>query len=134
MSDVISSLGSTVNLQMVRGTDQAFVFSLKDKLSDDAAFRPTNLSSSSVKFTVRTALGGSVVFTKTNDPSGHDDAASGVTQFIVRRTDLTALPSKEFVTLFYEVRQITDDSPAQHHVHVSGNLVVKLTAQPASLA
>ena len=135
MSDeVLSALGTTKHLQLVRGTDQPFTFALSEKLSSDALFTPSDLTTASVAFTVRTALGGTVLFTKTNAPGQHLSPTEGKTRFVVSRSDLASLPVREIATLVYEVRQISDDSPALHFVHISGNFVVKLTAQPASLA
>lgn len=134
MSETVSSLGSIVHLQIVRGTDQPFIFSLKGKSSDAEVFTPTDLSSSSVMLTVRTSLGGTVLFTKTNTLDQHEDAVNGKTRFVIRRSDLSTLPVKDLVTLVYELRLVTGDVVPLHHVHASGNLLVKLTAQPTSLA
>lgn len=132
MNEVVSAIGTQRDLWVVRGTTQSLIFTLKEKGADDVTFVACDLTSETVKFTARTSLNGTIVFEKTNEPGDHVDPTAGKTMFQVERTDLATLPTREYVTLVYEVRRITDASPAGHYVHAHGNLVVKLTAQPLS--
>lgn len=106
---------SEVCLRIVRGTDSTFVFVLTDGDGN-----PIDLSSDTVKLTVRDYPGGTLKVQKTNGSTEHLDPTNGRTQFTIEKTDIV-VPGSDMMDWVYEVRRI--DGSGKETVHIAGRFL-----------
>ena len=108
------------NLLIQRGTDNTLSVTITD--GDGRAIAITN---DTVKLTVKTGVGGDLVFDKTNAPGSHSDPANGETQFEINPAD-TATASETARTYWvYDVRRI--DVGGEERIHIRGDFTVEPT-------
>lgn len=108
------------NLIMQRGTDNTLTATITD--GDGRAVVITN---DTVQLTVKTGVGGDLVFTKTNAPGSHSDPANGETQFEIDPADTAAASETARTYWVYDVRRI--DVSAEERIHIRGDFTVEPT-------
>lgn len=115
------ALPTEQNIQVLRGTDNDLVFTIKD-----ASGTVVDISLDTVDFSVREGFAGPVrIAKKTNGPGQHTDPTNGITTFKVLRTDIDdEVQPGSSTTWKYEVR-LTDGGTGDEFVHFQGDFIVQ---------
>lgn len=114
----VSVVPSEVCLRLVKDADTTFEFILTD-----GECVPVNITSDSVRLTVKDYPGGTTKITKTNAPGSHVDPENGKTQFKITRTDITDSMTVDEFKWIYEVRRI--QAGGDEAVHLKGSFFVE---------
>lgn len=98
---VLSLLPVEVDIEVVQATDNWIEFQLKGKNGQAEV-----ITSDTVKFTAKTAIGGTVKISLSNAPGAHQDPAAGTTRFHLSKTDLVTDDPTSQDSWVYEVCRV----------------------------
>jgi len=97
-------------------------FSIECVLLNDG--EPVDITTDSVRLTVRDYKGGTAKIQKTNTTGEHAEPTNGKTIFDIAPADFVDDQTDENVDWVYEVRRITSGN--EEYVHIQGDFIVKL--------
>lgn len=117
--ECVSVVPSEVCLELVKDADTVFEFTLTDGDSN-----PVDLTTDTVKLTVKDKIGGVQKLQKTNTPGSHSDPTSGKTRFTIEDTDIIDTLTDKQTVWVYEIRRI--QASAAEAVHIMGDFIVHL--------